>query len=109
MILEHSGQTVSIARENANPTALLATAFIIATISLALMKLKEPAKISIPPQPARARVADPAHVHLAAVGQRERTQLDGGRGGAGELQEHIDTVTVGGTSVPMLGGEKLRD
>src|SRR3546814_4791281 len=38
MIFEHSGQTVSIARLKANPTALLATAFKSATISLALMK-----------------------------------------------------------------------
>src|SRR3546814_6930017 len=53
MIFEHSGQTVSIARLKANPTALFATAFKSATISLALMKEKDTAKISIPPQPAR--------------------------------------------------------
>ena len=55
MILLHSGQTVSIARLKANPTALFATAFSSATISLALMKEKDPAKMSIPPHPARAR------------------------------------------------------
>ena len=54
MIFEHSGQTVSIAKLKAKPTALFATAFSSATISLALMKLKLPAKMSIPPQPARA-------------------------------------------------------
>src|SRR3546814_17968198 len=51
MIFEHSGQTVSIARLKASPTALLATAFKHATISLALKKENDQAKLSIPPQP----------------------------------------------------------
>ena len=47
-------EMLSIASWKANPIALLAVAFSMATISSALMKLKLPAKRSIPPHPARA-------------------------------------------------------
>ena len=73
MIFEHSGQTVSIARLKAKPTALFATAFSSATISLALMKLKLPAKISIPPQPARARGSWRLAMLVVFCGKRVQT------------------------------------
>src|SRR3546814_1183761 len=49
-----SGETESMASLKAKPSALLAVAFSIAMISLALMKEKLPLKRSIPPHPARS-------------------------------------------------------
>ena len=49
-----SAEMLSIASWKANPTALLAVAFNMATISSVLIKLNEPANRSMPPQPARA-------------------------------------------------------
>ena len=73
MIFEHSGQTVSIASEKANPTALLAMAFRSATISPALMKLKLPAKMSMPPQPALAEGSWRLAIGVVFCGNRVHT------------------------------------
>ena len=53
MTLPISGETLSIASWKAKPSALLAVAFSMATISAPLMNEKEPVKISMPPHPAR--------------------------------------------------------
>jgi hypothetical protein len=54
MTLPISGEIVSIASLKAKPSALLAVALSIATSSAVLMNENEPAKRSMPPQPARA-------------------------------------------------------
>jgi len=54
MTLPISGEMVSIASLKAKPSALLAVALSIATSSAVLMNEKDPAKRSMPPQPARA-------------------------------------------------------
>src|SRR5690606_40779715 len=101
MIFEHSGQTVSIARLKANPTALFATAFSIATSSLALIKLKEPAKMSMPPQPARARGSCRLAMFVVFCGNRSEEHTS-------ELQSRENLVcrllleNKKGTAVPVV-------